>query len=109
MRLCGALCRSEAELRDCVVAAHGYTVDSEEVQQLIDVLCNEFSPAEQRLFLVYLTGCARLPIGGLPAVQPKITVVRKGEDYSASRDLPSCNTCFHFLKLPSYPTREVCT
>ena len=49
-------------------------------------------------------------------MQPKITVVRKGapmpqfvsttEDDSAN-SLPSCNTCFHYLKLPSYGSKDL--
>jgi E3 ubiquitin-protein ligase TRIP12 len=37
----------------------------------------EFTPEEQRSFLQFVTGAPRLPPGGLAALSPKLTIVRK--------------------------------
>eukprot|EP01061_Rhynchopus_euleeides_P005634 TRINITY_DN14856_c0_g1_i2.p1 TRINITY_DN14856_c0_g1~~TRINITY_DN14856_c0_g1_i2.p1 ORF type:complete len:929 (+),score=314.01 TRINITY_DN14856_c0_g1_i2:239-2788(+) len=97
------------ELLNTIVADHGYSSDSRCIHELVEILCTEFSPAEQRQFLNFTTGCPRLPVGGVAAIG-KITVVRKTtDDGSAAGEshLPSCNTCFRYLKLPTYPTREI--
>lgn len=44
--------------------------------QLLDIMC-ELSPEEQRAFLRFVTGAPRLPPGGLAALNPKLTIVRK--------------------------------
>lgn len=38
---------------------------------------SELDAADQRAFLRFVTGCPRLPPGGLTALQPRLTVVRK--------------------------------
>lgn len=37
---------------------------SAKVQDFLFEVLHEFGPEEQRLFLRFLTGCARLPVGG---------------------------------------------
>lgn len=83
-----------------------------------------------------MTGSPRLPPGGLAALQPRLTVVRKlsaagaadtagtsvpaslpslgvsGSVPAAGRtladgDLPSVMTCVNYLKLPPYSSKEV--
>jgi len=46
------------------------------VMQLLDIM-SELTPDEQRAFLRFVTGAPRLPPGGLAAVNPKLTIVRK--------------------------------
>ncbi len=43
---------------------------------LLEIL-SELNAADQRAFLRFVTGCPRLPPGGLAALQPRLTVVRK--------------------------------
>lgn len=43
---------------------------------LLEIL-SELDAADQRAFLRFVTGCPRLPPGGLAALQPRLTVVRK--------------------------------
>ena len=64
---------------------------------------------ERRLFLKFITGCPRLPIGGFAALRPKLTVVRKSPPPGVPADavLPSCSTCFLFLHLPAFSSEEV--
>jgi E3 ubiquitin-protein ligase TRIP12 len=82
-----------------------------------------------------VTGTPRLPPGGLAALQPRLTVVRKsaaaaaggeggsapqgsapslgagtpgvGGRHPADGDLPSVMTCANYLKLPPYSSKEV--
>ena len=37
----------------------------------------EFTPEQQRAFCQFVTGAPRLPPGGLAALNPKLTIVRK--------------------------------
>eukprot|EP00668_Euglena_longa_P002397 GGOE01002776.1.p1 GENE.GGOE01002776.1~~GGOE01002776.1.p1 ORF type:complete len:1892 (-),score=512.93 GGOE01002776.1:169-5844(-) len=107
---------TQEEMAGALVCMHGYTSDSSEIADLLSILCNDFTPRQQQLFLIFLTGSSRLPPGGISAVQPKITVVRKGvampqfaggAEGDSANALPSCNTCFHYLKLPAYGSRSL--
>lgn len=121
--------RAGHELREHTVCDHGYTAESRAIADLIAVLC-ELPVADQRLFVRFVTGANRLPVGGLAKLEPKLTVVRKlaesddssgGGDLVAGRGgnsnssgfsgadavLPSASTCTNYLKLPEYSTREV--
>lgn len=55
---------------------HGYTPGSAVVKALLEVLC-DLDSVDQRRFLRFVTGTPRLPPGGLGALQPRLTVVRK--------------------------------
>lgn len=44
--------------------------------QLLEIM-GEFTPEQQRAFCQFVTGAPRLPPGGLAALSPKLTVVRK--------------------------------
>jgi hypothetical protein len=57
-------------------ADHGYTSHSRALILLAETMIS-FSPNEQRLFLRFVTGCPRLPVGGLSALRPRLTVVRR--------------------------------
>eukprot|EP00887_Chlorella_sp_A99_P008099 scaffold12.g8099.t1 len=46
------------------------------VRHFLEVLA-ELDAVDQRRFLRFVTGCPRLPPGGLAALQPRLTVVRK--------------------------------
>ncbi|GLI65665.1 hypothetical protein VaNZ11_009269, partial [Volvox africanus] len=109
---------------------HGYTANSPPVRFLLEIL-SELDAADQRAFLRFVTGCPRLPPGGLTALQPRLTVVRKhpsgGEGPSngptpvgsfqdaslvaavcaADADLPSVMTCANYIKLPPYSSKAV--
>ncbi|KAL4435190.1 hypothetical protein ABPG77_001872 [Micractinium sp. CCAP 211/92] len=123
-------------LAEVIKFDHGYTAQSQPVRALLDVLC-ELDAVEQRRFLRFVTGSPRLPPGGLAALQPRLTVVRKlshaaslgaegtsaplgslsapsgggslpaGAQHPADGDLPSVMTCANYLKLPPYSSKEV--
>jgi E3 ubiquitin-protein ligase TRIP12 len=84
--------------------AHGYTENSQEIKFLFDVLTG-FSDYERGLFVKFITGCERLPIGGLSALRPRLTIVASDNGVDAA--LPSVMTCTNYLKLPAYRSRVV--
>lgn len=106
---------------------HGYTAASTPIRNLLEIM-GEFTPEQQRAFLRFVTGAPRLPSGGLAALNPKLTIVRKHPTGvsgttavlgstppgtsalgtpSADGDLPSVMTCANYLKLPPYSCKEV--
>ncbi|CDO95969.1 unnamed protein product [Kluyveromyces dobzhanskii CBS 2104] len=89
-------------------ADHGYSMDSPIITYLIDILSN-FSTEEKRLFLQFITGSPKLPLGGFKNLKPKFTVVLKHPDGNISPNhcLPSVMTCANYLKLPKYSDKSV--
>lgn len=63
-------------LAEVIKFDHGYTASSPPVVALLEVL-SELDPLDQRRFLRFVTGSPRLPPGGLAALTPRLTVVRK--------------------------------
>ncbi|KAJ1701879.1 hypothetical protein LUZ63_001658 [Rhynchospora breviuscula] len=117
--LCGRRELWEAEtLVDHIKFDHGYTAKSPVIFNLLEIMA-EFTPEQQHAFCQFVTGAPRLPPGGLAALNPKLTIVRKhpsnmtnissaaGATESADDDLPSVMTCANYLKLPPYSTKEV--
>lgn len=101
--------REGHDLRASMVCDHGYTKDSKAISDLISILC-ELTLDEQRLFVKFVTGANRLPLGGLKSLEPKLTVVRKmgsNGDEDGDAVLASASTCTNYLKLPAYSTREI--
>lgn len=94
-----------SELLDHIKFDHGYTASSTSIVHLLEII-QEFGCEERRAFLQFVTGSPRLPPGGLAALNPKMTIVRKHCSNSPDLDLPSVMTCANYLKLPSYSTKE---
>ncbi|XP_023788950.1 E3 ubiquitin-protein ligase TRIP12 isoform X4 [Cyanistes caeruleus] len=65
-------------LMECCRPDHGYTHDSRAVKYLFEIL-SSFDSEQQRLFLQFVTGSPRLPVGGrflsLHIVEHEITVI----------------------------------
>ncbi|XP_047080766.1 E3 ubiquitin-protein ligase UPL3-like [Lolium rigidum] len=105
-------------LVDNIKFDHGYTAKSPAILNLLEIMA-EFTPDQQHAFCQFVTGASRLPTGGLAALSPKLTIVRKhpssgvsttnttGITDAADDDLPSVMTCANYLKLPPYSTKEV--
>lgn len=95
-------------LKDSTKCEHGYTMDSPVMQYMFEIM-HEFTIPERRKFLQFLTGSPRLPPGGFQSLNPKLTFVKKDPDHGNNPDdyLPSVNTCFLYIKLPEYSTKEV--
>ncbi|TNN25131.1 E3 ubiquitin-protein ligase TRIP12 [Liparis tanakae] len=73
------LCGSKSEtwdvktLMECCRPDHGYTHDSRAVRFLFEVL-SSFEAEQQRLFLQFVTGSPRLPVGGESSEGQRVTV-----------------------------------
>ncbi|KAF8397626.1 hypothetical protein HHK36_016546 [Tetracentron sinense] len=93
------------ELLDHIKFDHGYTVSSPPIINFMEII-QEFERDQRRAFLQFVTGAPRLPQGGLSALNPKLTIVRKHCDECADDDLPSVMTCANYLKLPPYSSKE---
>ncbi|KQJ92735.1 E3 ubiquitin-protein ligase UPL3 [Brachypodium distachyon] len=117
--LCGRQEIWEPEsLVDNIKFDHGYTAKSPAIINLLEIMV-EFTPDQQHAFCQFVTGASRLPPGGLAALSPKLTIVRKhpssgvntsnatGATEAADDDLPSVMTCANYLKLPPYSTKEI--
>jgi hypothetical protein len=87
-----------------ITGDHGYSKESRELHWLREIMV-EMQPTQQRAFLKFATGCPRLPVGGLSALGA-ITVVKKDAADDGKLGLPSVNTCFRYLKLPPYPSKD---
>lgn len=96
------------ELMECCRPDHGYTTDSRAVKYLFEIM-SKYTSEEQRMFLQFITGSPKLPVGGFKSLTPPLTVVRKTVDGSLNADdyLPSVMTCVNYLKLPDYSTVEI--
>ncbi|KAG5465758.1 hypothetical protein CUR178_00471 [Leishmania enriettii] len=118
-----------------VEPAHGYHINSDVVQYLLDVVPT-WSAQVQHAFLRFVTGSSAVPYGGLTQ---RIKVVRRDVDISAidlavtptahsfgansdglvttssigvgganyDNALPTVSTCFLYLKLPQYSSKAV--
>ncbi|KAJ8467986.1 hypothetical protein OPV22_030538 [Ensete ventricosum] len=106
-------------LVDHIKFDHGYTAKSPAIVNLLEIM-GEFTPEQQHAFCQFVTGAPRLPPGGLAALNPKLTIVKKhssnssnrttngaGASESADGDLPSVMTCANYLKLPPYSTKGI--
>lgn len=100
---------------------HGYSSDSIPIINLIEVLV-DLDNEDKRRFLKFVTGSPRLPVGGFLALNPRLTIVRKGsakstpaspggDDVSSGEardnDLPSVMTCANYFKLPPYSSKQI--
>ena len=87
---------------------HGYTKQSKIFNDLIKFMCN-LNDAQKKKFLIFSTGCSRLPIGGFKSLSPKLTVVKKYcEEGSNPNDfLPTVMTCQNYLKIPEYSRYDI--
>ncbi|KAK3252849.1 hypothetical protein CYMTET_37877 [Cymbomonas tetramitiformis] len=92
-----------AALQRLLVPQHGYTRDSPELHLLSKALAH-MNPEDRRRFLAFATGCPHLPPGGLAALQPPLTVMRRSD---ADTDLTTSSTCFRYLKMPAYSTLAI--
>lgn len=96
------------DLRANVRVEHGYELASREVEMFFQVL-QDLPKDEQVMALKFITGSTRLPVGGLKALRPKLTIARRVSDRHIRDDdcLPSVMTCTNYLKLPAYSSIEI--
>ena len=78
----------------------GYSADHPTIQHFWSVFHKDLTLEDKKRFLLFLTGCDRIPIQGMKAVP---IIIQKVNNDSL---LPVAHTCFNLLDLPSYATRE---
>uniref|UniRef100_A0A182JTG2 HECT domain-containing protein n=1 Tax=Anopheles christyi TaxID=43041 RepID=A0A182JTG2_9DIPT len=78
---------------------NGYTCSDQTVRWFWEVF-HELPLEEKKKFLLFLTGCDRIPIMGMKAI--KIFIQPTTDD----KFLPVAHTCFNLLDLPQYQTKE---
>ncbi|KAL7640296.1 UNVERIFIED_CONTAM: hypothetical protein RMT77_009710 [Armadillidium vulgare] len=98
--VCGSQNYDFAELRKSTEYDGGYNASSPIISwfwELVDKLGSE----EKKQLLQFVTGSARVPVGGLARL--KFTIARNGPD---TERLPTAHTCFNVLLLPEYSSKE---
>jgi E3 ubiquitin-protein ligase TRIP12 len=96
------------DLKQYVKLEHGYGPHSREIQDFFAIV-EEMSREDKRLLLQFVTGCSRLPYGGLAALRPALTIAKRIPENGCLPDecLPSVMTCTNYLKLPAYSRKEI--
>ena len=94
-----------------IIPMHGYNKNSLIYKGLIEILRN-MSKTERKMFLLFVTGSPRLPIGGFKNLYPKLTVVQSQNSNFDEFDnpdlhLPSVMTCQNYLKIPNYSSFDI--
>ncbi|XP_065086376.1 probable E3 ubiquitin-protein ligase HERC4 isoform X2 [Ochlerotatus camptorhynchus] len=78
---------------------NGYSSGDRSIRWFWEVF-HELTLEEKKKFLLFLTGCDRIPIQGMKAI--KINIQPTPDD----KFLPVAHTCFNLLDLPQYQTKE---
>ncbi|XP_055628123.1 probable E3 ubiquitin-protein ligase HERC4 isoform X2 [Toxorhynchites rutilus septentrionalis] len=86
-------------LEEQAVYKNGYKSSDQTIRWFWEVF-HELSLEEKKNFLLFLTGCDRIPIQGMKAI--KIYIQPTTDD----KFLPVAHTCFNLLDLPQYKTKE---
>ena len=102
---------SYENLTSNIIPMHGYNKNSLIYKGLIEIL-QKMSKTERKMFLLFVTGSPRLPIGGFKNLYPKLTVVQSqnsnfNEFDNPDLHLPSVMTCQNYLKIPNYSSVDV--
>ena len=86
--------------------ASGYSESSPQIGWLLNLL-RSFDLEMKQKFLRFVTGSARLPLGGFEALHIPIQVQRMHSTKDSA--MPLAHTCFHQLELPTYSSEAVLT
>lgn len=105
-------------LEDAAEYKNGYSSSDPTIRWFWEVL-HELSLEDKKKFLLFLTGCDRIPIQGMKAIKVNLTccyhsyliiklnklqiVIQPTND---DKFLPVAHTCFNLLDLPRYQTKE---
>jgi len=88
----------------------GYDKASESIMWFWNVL-NEMDQQDLALFVQYVTGTSKVPVGGFKCLQgmngpQKFQIHKMTPKLSGSSPLPQSHTCFNQLDLPVYKSEE---
>ncbi|TRM65525.1 hypothetical protein BD626DRAFT_489037 [Schizophyllum amplum] len=78
---------SAETLNEALKADHGFNSESRSIRNLVEIMSG-YDASTRRMYLQFITGSPKLPIGG-------------------GRLPPSVMTCVNYLKLPEYSSKEV--
>ncbi|CAI4227822.1 unnamed protein product [Auanema sp. JU1783] len=117
-----------ADLKKHVQYYGGFHGSHRLIKWLWDIVENEFSAEERRLFLKFVTSCSRPPLLGFSYLEPPFSIrcVEVSDDHDTGDTLgsvvrgflalrrsqsvtrlPTASTCFNLLKLPNYNKKSV--
>ena len=99
---------TEKELIEHVDVGTGYEKNSPQIINLFQTI-TELNNEELSLFVKFITGTNRLPVGGIASLQPKLTIAMRATPEGKSPDdtLPTVMTCFNYFKLPKYSSKKI--
>jgi hypothetical protein len=100
---------SQSDLSEHVEVSHGYTEESPQVKMLFETIL-EMSQQQLQLLIKFITGCDKLPVGGLKSLRPKLTIAHRmpnSEGQSPDETLPSVMTCTNYFKIPEYSSKAI--
>ncbi|OQV22441.1 putative E3 ubiquitin-protein ligase HERC4 [Hypsibius exemplaris] len=86
------------ELQECALYKGDFTADHPTIKSFWGVF-HTLSLDDKKKFLMFLTGCDRIPILGMKAVR---IVIQPMGDENSTTHLPVAHTCFNILDLPRY-------
>eukprot|EP00727_Mastigamoeba_balamuthi_P004670 m51a1_g14200 putative ubiquitin ligase (752) ;mRNA; r:138249-141205 len=97
--ICGS---PELDFQDMERHTHyeGYEASDQVIRWFWEVI-HSLTLEQKRLFLAFTTGTDRCPIGGLKDL--RLIVGKHGDDPD---QLPTASTCFNYLHLPAYDSKE---
>jgi hypothetical protein len=107
--ICGeGVAISREDLRKFVEVSHGYSAQSPQIEMFYELVAG-MSDRDQAMLVKFVTGCDKLPIGGLRNLTPKLTIAQRASLTGQSPDetLPSVMTCTNYLKIPVYSSIDV--
>lgn len=106
--LCGDEVKiTEKELLQFVKIEHGYEKNDVQIKNLFKII-GEMDKKDQKLLIKFITGCNRLPYGGISSLSPPLTVAKRVDnDYEPDECLPTVMTCTNYFKLPPYSSIEI--
>lgn len=97
---------SVAEISVHAQYTQGYTSQSPQILWLWEVL-EEVEAEDRNRFLRFVTGSPHLPLGGLSALDPPLSIQKvKMHHENVVPALPTASTCFNLFKLPCYDSLE---
>jgi alpha-tubulin suppressor-like RCC1 family protein len=101
--VCGSS-HEECRLSELELNCHydgGFVRDEPYIRGFWDIL-GSLDARQRKLFLTFVTGSDRIPLGGLSKL--KITIQQNGSE--PTLHLPTAYTCFNVLLLPRYSSQE---
>jgi E3 ubiquitin-protein ligase TRIP12 len=99
----------EAEFTADDLRRHAKVTGFDELPDMIDnffEVVKELTAYQQTLFVKFLTGSPKLPIGGFGRLKNKIEILKRGNEVD-NESLPSALTCLSVLKLPLYSSKDI--